>query len=52
MISTLIRFSIGMLAGLFLVGLFTDNPQAASIGAVVCGVAVDKALKLNRSNKE
>ena len=46
--NTLGRFVAGMVIGVVVTSLFTNDPRIAMVVAVVCGVAVDRLLK----NKE
>ena len=48
MSNTLVRFVTGMVIGVVVTSLFTNDAQIAMVVAVLCGVAVDKLLK----NKE
>ena len=45
MSKTLGRFVVGAIIGFLFAALFSDNPMAALIAAVLCGVAVDKLLR-------
>jgi hypothetical protein len=48
MLNTLFRFTIGALIGLYLTGLFGNNPQAAVVAAVLGGVIVDQTFRAKR----
>jgi uncharacterized membrane protein len=45
MSKTLGRFIVGAIIGFCGAALFSGNPMAALIAAVLCGVAVDKLLR-------
>jgi uncharacterized membrane protein len=45
MSKTLARFIVGAIIGFCGAALFSGNPMAALIAAVLCGVAVDKLLR-------
>jgi hypothetical protein len=45
MIKTLLRFSVGVIIGLWLVALFSTNALLAIVIAVLCGAVTDKLLK-------
>ena len=45
MSKTLGRFVAGMVIGVVVTSLFTNDPRYAMVVAVLCGVAVDKLLK-------
>lgn len=45
MSNTLVRFVTGMVIGVVVTSLFTNDARIAMVVAVLCGVAVDKLLK-------
>jgi hypothetical protein len=45
MSKTLVRFVMGMVIGVVVTSLFTNDARIVMVVAVLCGVTVDKLLK-------